>query len=330
LGLKFIIHKKARPFVLFKPLMETTMQPVFGFLSRLGSARRVAAVAITALACAAGVVYATNYSLWVNGRSNSTAVSGNHADFTYWGPAGTAAGVNKKSVNWDGYNRISDQNYRVRDALDCYCTGTNWCYVAAHSAGNLMVGYALSLYGGSTRPVQNASPNAAGQCGAASGGGTQTGWNIKWVDVAAGAGGGSELSNAGSWALSEPLVGDLKTTTARAMYDHNQTRSKSFNMFAGASGTLYSAILPGQDDEAVAYHSAGGIAGSGGIGLCNPSDWFCNDLTLGTAANEGGSVKWANHRVMFRDDAESLNHYTNGNWAGVVSKVRADMVTYAN
>jgi hypothetical protein len=34
--------------------------------------------------------------------------------------------------------------------------------------------------------------------------------------------------------------------------------------------------------------------------------------------------------VMFRDDAESLNHYTNGNWAGVVSKVRADMVTYAN
>ena len=83
----------------------------------------------------AGGVYATNYSLWINGRS-STAQPGNHADFTYWGPASTAAGVNKKSVNWDGFSRVSDQNYRVRDALDCYCTGTNWCYIAAHSAGN--------------------------------------------------------------------------------------------------------------------------------------------------------------------------------------------------
>jgi hypothetical protein len=307
------------------------MRQVFEQMTnKLGGARKIAAALVAVLACAAGVVYATNYSLWINGRSNSTAVAGNHADFTYWGPAGTAAGVNKKSVNWDGYNRISDQNYRVRDALDCYCTGTNWCYVAAHSAGNLQIGYALSLYGGSARTVKNATPNAAGQCGAASAGGTQTGWNIKWVDVAAGAAGGSELSNAGSWALSEPLVGDLKTTTARAMYDHNQTRSKTFYMFAGASGTVYSAILPGQDDEAVAYHSAGGVSGSAGASYCNPSDWFCNDLTLGTAVNEGGVAKWANHTVAFRDDAEALNHYTNGNWGGVVSKVRADMVTYAN
>ena len=55
------------------------------------------------------------------------------------------------------------------------------------------------------------------------------------------------------------------------------------------------------------YHSAGGMAGSGGAGLCNPSDWFCNGLTLGTAANDGGSAKWANHSVKFRDDSESFN-----------------------
>lgn len=298
-------------------------------LSITGRSRSFWALAAATLACAAGAVYATNYSLWINGRS-STAAPGNHADFTYWGPAGTAAGVNKKSVNWDGYNRISDQNYRVRDALDCYCTGTNWCYVAAHSAGNLQIGYALSMFGGSARPKQNAVPNANGQCSAATGGGTQTGWNIKWVDVAAGAAGGSELSNVGSWAVSEPLVGDLKTSTARAMYDHNQTRSKMFYMYAGSKGTLYSAILPGQDDEAVAYHSAGGVSGSGGAGFCNPSDWFCNDLTLGTAANEGGAAKWANHSVAFRDDAQALNHYANGNWQGVISKVRADMAANAN
>lgn len=288
---------------------------------------RVVAGVLATLALAAAGAYATNYSLWINGRSN-TAQPGNHADFTYWGPASTAAGVNKKSVNWDGFNRVSDQNYRIRDALDCYCTGTNWCYIAAHSAGNLQIGYAMSLFGGSTRYKKNATPNAAGQCGN-SDGTTQTGWNIKWVDVAAGAAGGSELADIGSWAVPDPLTSDLKTATARAMYDHNQTRAKWFYMFTGAKGAIQSGLMPGQDDQAVAYHSAGGVSGSGGAGFCNPADWFCNDLTLGTAANEGGSLKWNYHKVAFRDDASALDHYTNANWAGVVSKVRADMVTYA-
>lgn len=270
---------------------------------------------------------ATNYSLWINGR-NGGGVEGNYADFTYWGPSTVNAGVNKKAVNWDGHSHIADKNYTVRNALDCYCTGDNWCYVAAHSAGDLMIGYALSLYGGTARTKKNAIPDASGVCGDA-GTGTQTGWNIKWVDVAAGAGGGSELADAGDWAVSEPLVSDLKTTTARALYDHNNTRSKWFYMYAGAKGTVYSGALPGQDDEAVAYHSSGGVSGSSGGSYCNPSDWLCNDLTLGTAANQGGRAKWSYHSVMFRDDSEAFNHYANGNWGGIVSKVRADMVANA-
>ena len=270
---------------------------------------------------------ATHYSLWINGRTGGGQV-GNHADFTYWGPATTAAGVNKKSVNWDGYNRISSTNGNVRDALDCYCTGPNWCYVAAHSAGNLQIGYALSLYGSSTRTVRNAVPNSAGQCGDA-GSGTQSGWNIKWVDVAGGAAGGSELADAGDWAISEPLVSDLKTSTARALYNHNATAGKWFYLFAGAKGTLYSFVLPGQDDEVVAYHSSGGVSGSSGAAFCNPGDWFCNDLSLGTAANEGGRAKWSYHSVFFRDNAAQYNHYNGGNWAGIVGKVREDMVNNA-
>ncbi len=285
-----------------------------------GSVLKWAALSAALVALSAA---ATNYSLWINGRTGGGQL-GNHADFTYWGPSSTNAGVNKKSVNWDGYNRISNQNYLVRDALDCYCTGPNWCYIAVHSAGNLMIGYTLDLYGGSARYKKTPSPNSSGQC-TNSDGTTQTGWNIKWVDVAAGAAGGSELSDAGSWAVSEPLVSDLKTSTARAMYNHNNTRGKMFYMYAGAKGTLYSGILPGQDDEAVAYHSSGGVSGSSGGSYCNPSDWWCNDLTLGTAANQGGRVKWTNHSVVFRDDNESFNHYTNGAWGGVVSKVRADM-----
>lgn len=275
----------------------------------------------------AGACFATNYSLWINGRTGG-GVAGNYADFTYWGPASTAAGVNKKAVNWDGRSHISDQSYLVRNALDCYCTGTNWCYVAVHSAGDLMIGYNLSLYGGTARYKKNAVPNSSGVCGN-SDGTTQTGWNIKWVDVAAGAGGGSELADMGDWATSEPLVSDLKTTTARALYDHNNTRSKWFYMFAGAKGTVYSGTLPGQDDEVVAYHSSGGVSGSSGGSWCNPSDWFCNDLTLGSGANEGGRAKWSYHTVAFRDDAEAYTHYISGNWGGVVSLVRADMVANA-
>jgi len=298
------------------------------FVQRINQALKGKRVLIAglAMACLAGGVWATNYSLWINGRTGGGAV-GNHLDFTYWGPSSAAAGVNKRSVNWDGYNRISTTNAGIRDALDCYCTGPNWCYVAAHSAGNLQIGYALSLYGGTSREVKNATPNASGVCGAA--GGTQTGWNIKWVGVAAGAAGGSELADYGSWAVSDPLTSDLKTSTARAMYDHNQTRAKWFYMYAGAKGTAYSGILPGQDDEVVAYHSAGGVSGSGGGSFCNPSDWFCNNLTLGTDANEGGRAKWAWHSVQFRDDGESFDHYTRGNWQGAVSRLRADMATYA-
>jgi hypothetical protein len=302
---------------------ETTVALVRRFSFRVVVAAVLAAAALWAVMAA----QATNYSLWINGRTGGGQV-GNHADFTYWGPATTAAGVNKKSVNWDGYNRISTTNGNIRDALDCYCTGDNWCYIAAHSAGNLQIGYALSLYGTSTRTKKNAAPNSAGQCGNLDGS-TQVGWNIKWVNIAGGAAGGSELADAGDWAISEPLVSDLKTSTARAMYNHNSTAAKWFYMYAGAKGTLYSFVLPGQDDEAVAYHSSGGVSGSSGAGYCNPGDWLCNDLTLGTASNQGGRAKWSYHSVQFRDDSEQVNHYTAGNWGGIVGKVRADMVANA-
>ena len=249
---------------------------------------------------------ATNYTLWINGKGGGGTV-GNYNSFTYWGPSSTAAGINKKAVNWDGYNSISSQSSKIRDALDCFCTGSNWCYIATHSAGDLMLGYTLATYGGSLRLKRDMAPNATGQCGSLVGT-YQTGWNIKWVQVASGAAGGSELANAGAWASTVPLVKDLKTTTARAMYNHNTTRNIWFYMHAAAKGTAYSGTLPGQDDEAVAYHSTGGVSGSSGAAFCNPTDANCNDLTLGAAANQGGSTKWSYHSVAFRDDNESYSH----------------------
>jgi len=278
------------------------------------------------LLLATGLASATNYTLWINGRTGG-GVLGNYDSWTYWGPASVEAGINKKSANWDGRGSIASQSPRIRDALDCFCTGSNWCYIATHSAGDLLIGYTLANYGGSTRSRKNAVANASGVCGNA--GGTQTGWNIKWVASAAGSGGGSELADLGSWTTSEPLVQDLKVSTARAMYNHNETRGIWFYMYAGARGTLYSGLLPGQDDEVEAYHSAGGVSGNSGRSLCNPGDWFCDDLRLGTDTNQGGSTKWAWHSVAFRDDGEDYNHYTNGSWGGIVSVMRTAMVANA-
>ena len=285
-------------------------------------------VAVAAATLIGAEASATNYTLWIHGRNASTTKPGNYADFSYWGPSSASAGVNKKAVNWNGTQKISVENYRVRDALDCYCTGSNWCYVAVHSAGDLQIGYALSLYGGSTRNKKNATPNSSGVCGDA--GGTQTGWNIKWVDVASGASGGSELADHGDWAVSEPLVSDLVTTTARAMYNHSTTRNIWFYNFAASNGTAYSGILPGQDDEAVAYHSTGGVSGSSGSSQCNPGDWFCGGtLNTGTSACSSGQAKWSYHSVSFRDDSETYSHSGNGNWEGIPGKVRQDVANLA-
>ncbi|AKT41483.1 hypothetical protein [Chondromyces crocatus] len=290
----------------------------------------LAATVVSAALLAPGIASAANYSLWVHGRNPGGGTQpGNHSYFGYWGSASTAAGVNKKAVNWDGVGRIADQNYRIRDAFDCYCTGDNWCYIAGHSAGNAQIGYALAQFGTSSRSKKDAKPNASGVCGNA--GGTQNGWNIKWVDIASGAAGGSELANLGHWAVSDALTGDLRTATMRALYNHNLTRSIWFYMFAGAKGTAYSGVLPGQDDEAVAYHSTGGVSATGSF--CNPGDWFCDgDLLTGTGGAYKGStlVKlYTNHSVSLRDSNEQYNHYANGAWGGIVGPVRQDMVNYA-
>jgi len=266
-----------------------------------GSARVVVSLCLLGLLLACNAAGATNYSLWINGR-HGNGVAGNYDSFAYWGPATVAAGVNKKSVNWDGYNSIASQSGKIRDALDCFCTGQNWCYIATHSAGDMMIGYTLAQYGGSARQVKNARPNAQGVCGNADAG-VQTGWNIKWVRSAAGSAGGSELADTGHWTTNEPLVQEHKVSTARAMYNHNETRNIWFYMYAGASGTLYSWLLPGQDDEVVAYHSSGAVAGASGGSYCNPGDWWCDDLTLGDGPNQDGWPKWNRHSVVFRETA---------------------------
>ena len=295
------------------------------------ASRRAPLFAITlcaALCLGAAEAWAANYTLWIHGRNAGTATQqGNYSDWSYWGPAATAAGVNKRAVNWDGRSGIAATNGVIRNALDCFCTGGNFCYVAVHGEGDLQIGYALSLYGTSQRYKKNAAPNASGVCGN-SDGTTQTGWNVRWVDVASGTGGGTELASSGQVYTGYPIDNDVRVATARALYNHNVTAGRIFYMFAGAKGSLYGGILPGQDDDAVPYHSSGGVSVAGNY--CNPSDLFCDGtLTLGTAPTSNGAAKWTNHSVQFRDDAEQYGHATGGTWGGIVSVVRSDIVTNA-
>jgi hypothetical protein len=55
--------------------------------------------------------------------------------------------------------------------------------------------------------------------------------------------------------------------------------------------------------------------------------WSCGFLWLSTCY--GNAYKWSNHTVYFRDNNENFNHYTNGNWGGITSKVREDMVAFS-
>jgi hypothetical protein len=275
-------------------------------------------------------VGATNYTLWIHGRNSGGAVSGNYADFKYWGPATTAAGVNKRAVNWDGRSSISAENGKIRNALDCFCTGSNWCYINVHSAGDMHIGYALSLFGNTDRSKKDARPGADGVCGNTDGT-KQRGWNIKWVHVASGASGGSELADIGGWATGEPLSTDLKTANARVLYNHNNTAGVTFFRYAGAKGGVQSALMPGEDDGAVAYHTTGGCSAVGRYGNKYERTLFTttHELTLGTAACGDGTPKWNNHTVALRDASVLYDHFANGNWLGIIGPVRSDAVLYA-
>lgn len=270
------------------------------------------------------------YTLWIHGRNSSGAPSraGDYGDFSYWGGASLAAGPNPRAVNWDGRSRIADSNDMIRRALDCFCTGSRSCIVAAHSAGDAQIGYALSYYGNGERPVTDGIPDASGRC--AETGEKQVGWNVHWVAVAGGASGGTELANLGSWAVSDPLTSDLRTGTARALYDHNETAGVGIYRYAGAKGTAYSAVLPGQDDEVIAYHSSGGLSDVGSF--CNPKDWFCDGVlgmgSAGSTKDDYGVPTWANNEVAFRDDGEKYDHYTRGKWGGIVGPMRDDVAYY--
>jgi hypothetical protein len=177
----------------------------------------------------------------------------------------TSIDVKAVQTNHSG---LADGSHTVGIYLDSCCTGSNLCYVINYSGGDNVVGHRFA----------NSSTN----------------WNITWVGTSGGAGGGSELSGNFLADIFGPCdySGHLGVSEARNSYNHNDTNSETVYHIGGYDGWWYSSwLLPGEDDGAVAYHSAGAIT----------SNVSTSNLCTGP--------KFTNHVIAWTCSGYDLDHY---------------------
>ena len=149
---------------------------------------------------------------------------------------------------WDGVISVDaavDQRENMAQAtsdleaiLDEHCVGGDWCYLFTYSNSGATLSRVLSI--------------------------SDTEYNIVWALNAASNEGGSELGGTG-W-IGEvfggcTLTGHIGTSDHRSGWNHNDTGGATFYMLGGYKAMapwVQSAVLPGEDDGAVAFHSSGG------------------------------------------------------------------------
>jgi hypothetical protein len=280
----------------------------------------LAAAAATASLTIASTAGATNYSIYMHGMSLFAGCGNTPGTWCYWG-GGTQPGVNAVPLNYDGTVHMSQAVGTIKSTLDAYCMGSNWCYVAAHSEGGAMIGYAEALYPGR--------------------------WNIYWVDLAGSAAGGSDLANAADWAVGSGVVGaicgacaDLATGTVRGMYNHDALGDwiqGYVYAFMGGDWTSWdSCFFPGGgylcpstptgafsggggNDRVVAYHSSGHYRNWGNYGSASA-----------TTSNDGaGNSTYWDWTLTWYVDNESSGVYTHFVGGGIPNTIESDMAASA-
>lgn len=208
-------------------------------------------------------VSAESYIIFVHGKSSSNHNGVGVTDVNgYWGGMHTSVTGKKIFVGYDGtsdprtYGTARAQT-NLSSALTTYCKVGNTCRVVCHSAGCYAIEYWLATaLGGSTA--------------------TAKGFNISKVTALAAASGGSELASSldgisFGW-LGNAMDKSLIVSTARSAFNHNNTGSVPIFHVPGYKGMFgASAILPGEDDYAVAYHSSCGYSRVGGVSKCQAS-----------------------------------------------------------
>lgn len=173
--------------------------------------------------------------------------------------------------------------------LDAQCSraGTQSCNVVCHSTGCAITGAALDIHG-----TTNGIPR----------------WRINRVLALASAEGGSELGGTGEmvnaaarlFGYSGPIASSgryLTPSVVRSAYDHHDTAGTAVFHVAGYDGDLTSALLPGQDDGAVAFHSACGYVKVFSATQCS-NDWeWVRKTSFGVPYYVMRTVaQWTNHK----------------------------------
>lgn len=194
---------------------------------------------------------------WMDGKSKGTAPR-----------LANAAGYISINCYVDNRSTIAFSASQFKtNYLDVYCKNSNWCYIVNYSAGDVIMGYINANY----------TPQ----------------WNIAYVYTTAGAGGGSEIAIAGiSELFTCNLARQLGVSTVRNMYNHNDTNGITIYRIGGYKGIFGASILlPGEDDGAVAYHSAAGCVNSGSFNnLCS-------------------CTRWSNHVIAYTCPGYYLDHF---------------------
>lgn len=209
----------------------------------------------------ASSISAQTYTVFIHGKSDKNHNGVGTTDVNgYWGTSASTVSGSKIFVGYDGttdprtYGSARAQT-NVTTGLTNYCKGTNSCKIVCHSAGCYAIEYWLANLGGSA---------------------SSKGFNLTKVTALAAASGGSELASSlsgitfgfGGNAMDKSLI----VATARGAFNHNNTASISINHVPGYKGAFGpSAILPGEDDYAVAYHSSCGYNRAGGLDKCQSS-----------------------------------------------------------
>ncbi len=208
-----------------------------------------------------GQLLAQNRTIFVHGRSSQNHNGTSTTDVNnYWGSAPNTVSGTKYFVGYDGstdprtYGTARAQT-NLTTVLYNQCRGANSCKIVCHSAGCYATEYWLANLGATASSL---------------------GYNIVKVTALASASGGSELASAQDgisfgW-LGTAMDKALIVSTARAAYNHNSTGGLGIYNVPGYKGAFGpSAILPGEDDYAVAYHSSCAYNRTGSLSVCQSS-----------------------------------------------------------
>lgn len=206
-----------------------------------------------------------------------------------WGstlPGAVFVGWNTKE-NWRGSG--VDNTVAVFNAR-CLRSAGQSCTVICHSTGCAVTGAVLDIHG-----TTGGIPR----------------WNINRVLALASAEGGTELGSLAGlnsavdammsvFGYSGPVTDSLRYLTpsyVRGAYDHHDTAGTAFFHVAGYDGGWGSALLPGQDDGAVPYHSACGYVKVFSATQCsNDWEWAKKCSWYGCVPVMRTVGQWTNHR----------------------------------